>query len=71
MCTFIDRFPEYKTVILRCINSCDNNIQLLCVYDMIDRFIEVFKSAVRHQDLRDAMDELYTAYQAKQDLITV
>jgi len=66
MCTFIDRFPEYKTVIIRCIASCENNLQLLCVYDMIDRFIEVFRGAVSNERLREATDELYTSYNEKQ-----
>lgn len=71
MCTFNDRFPEYKTVILRCIQSCDNNLQLLCAYDMIERFSEVFKLNVPHLELRSALDDLYGAYEAKNAVIHI
>lgn len=71
MCHFIDRFPEYKTLIARCINSCDNPIQLYCTYDMIDRFKEVFKFSISPQSLDVAANELYEAYRMKLDTITI
>jgi hypothetical protein len=71
MCTFIDRFPEYKTVIVRCINSCENKVQLLCAYDMIDRFVEVFRGNVSYEQLREATNELYGAYYEKESNISI
>jgi hypothetical protein len=65
MCSFVDRFPAYKTVILRCIDSCENNLQLLCAFDMIDRFQEHFRHNVSQSDMNAAVAELHDAYNAK------
>lgn len=69
MCSFIDRFPAYMAVILRCIQSCENKLQLMCVYDMIDRFQEHFRMNVPPAELKAAADKLYEAYAAK-DAVT-
>lgn len=65
MSTFIQRFPEYQKLIIRSINSCENTTQLFCAYDMIDRFIDVFKFGVDSGKMSEAVSEMHAAYEQK------
>lgn len=69
--TFIKRFPEYKKLIIRSINSCENTSQLFCAYDMIDRFIDVFKFGVDQKVMSEAIQEIHAAYEKKIAKITI
>lgn len=71
MATFIQRFPEYKNLIIRSINSCENTTQLFCAYDMIDRFIDVFKFGVDQKTMSEAVNEMHHAYTKKTATITI
>jgi hypothetical protein len=65
MCTFNDRFIEYKTLVLRCIKSCQNQLQLLCAGDMIDHFENLFKMSIPHKELEEALFELQEAHKTR------
>lgn len=71
MSTFIQRFPEYKNLIIRSINSCENSTQLFCAYDMIDRFIDVFKFGVDQKVMSEAVSEMHEEYAKKTATIII
>jgi hypothetical protein len=56
----------YKSMILRCIESCVNPEQLLVCHDMMDRFSEQFMHCADTRDILSARDELSAAYLQKQ-----
>lgn len=59
-------FQPYKTMILKCMDSCVNNEQLQVCHDMMQRFSEQFKQSVPPGELNEAMDELSAAYLQEQ-----
>jgi hypothetical protein len=66
-----DMFLPYREFLRRIILSVETPEQLKICYDMIDRFIEVFKLSVGISELNEAQCELYDAYQLKNDTITI
>jgi hypothetical protein len=66
-----DMFLPYREFLRRIILSVETPEQLKICYDMIDRFIEVFKLSVGISELNEAQGELYDAYQLKNDTITI
>lgn len=64
-------FTPYKEMILRCIESCVNNDQLIICHDMIDRFNEQFMHSVDYRERTDAIDELSALYLQKQAELSV
>lgn len=61
-----DLFCPYKEMILRCIDSCINTDQLKVCHDMMDRFNELFKYSMPHDQFSCELDQLSDAYLQKQ-----
>jgi len=59
-------FNPYKEMILRCIDSCINNEQLIVCHDMMDRFNEQFMHSADAKERASALDELSSHYLQKQ-----
>lgn len=64
-------FETYKEVIIRCINSCITESQLIICYDIIQRFRESFFKIIVWDDLRKAVDEIEQLYLQKQNELNI
>ncbi len=64
-------FNPYKEVILRCIHSSTNHMQLYVCFDLITRFIDKFSDTITPNEVNDAAQELYGAYTSKQEQIFI
>jgi len=57
-----EHFDIYKEMIMRCINSCVQPVQLIVCYDMMERFKLQFTSIVAAAELHAASEELLSNY---------
>jgi hypothetical protein len=64
-------FNDYKTLILKCIESCINLNQLHCCFDMIDRFDDHFLVLSSDADIRKASQELSAVYLSKKNQLII
>ncbi len=66
-----ENFEPYWQTIANCIESCTNNEQLACCYDIIERFKEVFKPSINPILLHEKAGRLYAKYHTRQAQIGI
>lgn len=56
---------DYMSMIIRCISSCVQPMQLTCCYDMMLRFKEVFAPMMDRAEMNECMMPIEAVYYQK------
>ncbi len=62
-------FPSYFTIVSNNIKQCRTEEQLVCCYNLIEHFKNLFTGKVLYSKLKEAEDQLLAEYAEKQSRI--